>query len=74
MTGEPIPQYVDLFRMSTNWVEKDITPPDAPVLSSKLRLPPYTTLATKPVCRYPDYPRYVGGDIRSADAYRCVAD
>jgi feruloyl esterase len=74
VTGEPIPQYVDLFRMSTKWVEKDITPPDAPVLSTQLALPPYTTLATKPMCRYPAYPRYVGGDTKSADAYRCVAD
>ena len=55
--------------MSTDWVEKAITPPDAPVLSAKLRLPPYTTLATKPMCRYPAYPHYVGGDPR---ARRCL--
>lgn len=74
VTGEPIPQYVDLFRMSTNWVENDKTPPNEPVLSTQLTLLPYTTLATKPMCRYPAYPRYVGGNTKSADAYRCVAN
>lgn len=73
-TGEPIPQYVDTVGMITDWVEKGITPADAPALTNKLRLPPYTTLASKPMCRYPAYPRYVGGDAKSADAYRCATD
>jgi feruloyl esterase len=73
-TGEPIPQYVDTVAMATNWVEKGIAPPDAPVLTNQLALPPYTTLATKPICRYPAYPRYVGGDAKSATSYRCAVD
>ena len=73
-TGEPIPQYIDTVGMITDWVEKSITPPDAPVLRDQLRLPPYTTLATKPMCRYPAYPRYIDGDPKSAESYRCVAD
>ncbi len=73
-TGEPIPQFVDTVRMATDWVENSITPPDAPMLTNKLRVPPYTTLASKPMCRYPAYPRYVGGDPKSADSYRCLQD
>jgi hypothetical protein len=45
----PEPQYVDLIRMSTDWVEKNTTPPDAPVLSAKQSLPPYAVSATRPL-------------------------
>jgi hypothetical protein len=74
MTGEAIPQFVDLVSMATDWVEHGAIPPDAPELSAKLRLPPYTTLATWPLCRYPLFPRYAGGDAKLAGSFRCIAD
>lgn len=65
-TGAPIPQYVDLVSMMLDWVERGITPPDAPVATSK-------TGATQPICRYPLYPRYSGaGDVRVAANWRCT--
>jgi feruloyl esterase len=67
----PAPQYVDLIRMSTDWVEKNITPPDAPVVSAKQALPPYTVSATRPMCRYPAFPRYISGDPKVAASFRC---
>lgn len=71
-TGETIPYYVDLVRMSTDWVEKNVTPPDAPVASAMGKLPPYTVTATKPMCRYPRYPRYKGtGDPKQAASFVC---
>lgn len=73
-TGEPIPQHIDTVGMATDWVEKGISPPDAPVLKNQHSLPPYTTVATKPMCRYPAYPRYFGGDTKIADSYRCATD
>ena len=73
-SGETIPQFVDLVSLSTDWVENDATPPDAPELSAKLRLPPYTTLSTRPLCRYPLFPRYAGGDAKLAASFRCSAD
>lgn len=74
-TGDPIPQYVDLVTMLTDWVERGILPPDAPVLSAKLRTPPYTVTATRPMCRYPLYPRYDGrGDTQRAESFTCRAD
>ena len=74
MTGEAIPQFVDLVSMATDGVEHGAIPPDAPELSAKLRLPPYTTLATRPLCRYPLFPRYAGGDAKLAGSFRCIAD
>ncbi|HSW20159.1 MAG TPA: tannase/feruloyl esterase family alpha/beta hydrolase [Ramlibacter sp.] len=73
-SGAAEPQYVDLIRMATDWVEKNATPPDAPELSAKQSLPPYTVSATRPMCRYPAYPRYVSGDTKVAASYRCTTD
>lgn len=73
LTGEALPQYVDLITMATDWVEKNVTPPDAPMLSAKAVLPPYTVAMTRPMCRYPLYPRYTGsGDVRAATSFACV--
>jgi feruloyl esterase len=72
-TGDAIPQYIDLIRMSTDWVEKDVTPPDAPIARAMARVPPYTVTATKPICRYPLYPRYKGsGDAKLAASFECA--
>jgi S-formylglutathione hydrolase FrmB len=73
-TGEPLPQFVDLVRLSMDWVERGITPPDAPVQTAQLRVPPYTVAASKPMCRYPLYPRYIGGDAKKAGSYQCTRD
>jgi len=60
--------------MSTDWVEKNVTPPDAPVASAMSKFPPYTVTATKPMCRYPLYPRYKGsGDTKLAVSYDCAS-
>lgn len=75
LSGRAIPQYVNLVEMATNWVEKNITPPDAPVVTAKEILPPYTLSATKPMCRYPLYPHYKGkGDPSLASSYECIAN
>lgn len=73
-TGEPIPHYVDMIKMMTDWVEQDITPPDAPVVRAMSATPPYAVSATKPMCRYPLYPRYAGGgDPKRVESYVCAA-
>jgi feruloyl esterase len=41
------------------------------VQKAQLRLPPYTVTATKPMCRYPRYPHYMGGDPKEASSYQC---
>lgn len=73
-TAQALPQFVDLVSMMLAWVERGITPPDAPVQTASLRVPPYTVTASKPMCRYPLYPRFVGGDPKAAGSYRCTRD
>lgn len=71
-SGTAMPQYVDVIRMSTDWVEKDQTPSDAPVLRAMQTVPPFTVSATRPMCRYPAYPRYSGGDATQAGSFSCT--
>jgi pimeloyl-ACP methyl ester carboxylesterase len=71
-TGEVMPQYVNLVQMAFDWVERGVTPPDAPVVRAQSRLPPHAVTATRPMCRYPLYPRYLGqGDPRQAANFVC---
>lgn len=73
-SAQPLPRYVDLITLATDWVEKGAVPPDAPVVKAQGVLPPYTVSATRPLCRYPLYPNYAGGDAHNAASFRCVAE
>jgi hypothetical protein len=73
-TGARLPQYVDLLTVLEAWVENKKTPPDALVQTVKDNRPPYTVERSKPLCRYPSYPRYKGtGDADKAESYTCTA-
>ena len=55
----------DRFAMLQNWVEKGVAPGRSEVVSAGTR--------TMPMCSYPEYPRYTGGDISQAASYACTA-
>jgi hypothetical protein len=55
----------DRFGMLQNWVEKGVAPGRSEVVSAGAR--------TMPMCSYPEYPRYNGGDINQASSYTCTA-
>jgi pimeloyl-ACP methyl ester carboxylesterase len=54
----------DRFAMLQNWVEKGVAPGRSEVVSAGTR--------TMPMCSYPEYPRYNGGDINQASSYACT--
>ena len=55
-----------------NWASSGNAPDDALVQVQKSSATPFSTLATRPMCRYPKYPAYVVGDVTKAESYRCV--
>ena len=59
-----IPSSFDRFAMLQNWVEKGIAPARSQVLTG--------ASGSLPLCSYPEYPRYLGGDASTADAYACT--
>jgi hypothetical protein len=33
--------------------------------------PPFAQVAARPMCRYPAYPHYQGGDVTNAESFVC---
>lgn len=52
----------------TRWVERGRSP-RAQVVTDRVGV---STGRTRPLCDYPTWPRYVGGDVDAASSFRCV--
>jgi hypothetical protein len=70
--GSPVPTTVDLLDPLDRWVSDGTPPPDALIQTVKATTAPFKLLASRPMCRYPNYPQYTGGDRLQAESYRCV--
>jgi feruloyl esterase len=55
-----IPAAIDWVSLLEKWVEGGQAPADQLVQTIEQRVPPFTVTASKPLCRYPLYPKYVG--------------
>ena len=66
-----VPTMVDLLDPLDQWVGSGVAPPDALVQTSRAALPPHALQAARPMCRYPAYPHYLGGDRLQATSYAC---
>jgi len=60
----PIPSGFDRFGLLQNWVENGVAPGKSEVLTG-----PSGSL---PMCSYPEYPHYRGGDASDAASYACT--
>jgi Tannase and feruloyl esterase len=70
--GVGVPASIDLLDVLTAWTETSKAPRDL-VQASQETKPPYTVLTTRPMCRYPAYPHYRGGDAAKAESFACTA-
>jgi feruloyl esterase len=71
------PGRVDLLAQLDNWVENGVKPADQLTLTNRQPLPPYTVIASKPMCRYGTYPKFIGAGTIGGDQagnYACVSD
>jgi Tannase and feruloyl esterase len=71
-TVNGVPRNVDWLGVIEGWVLEGAAPGNAVVATANAPGPPFQKLASKPICGYPQYPRYVGGDAALADSYRCA--
>lgn len=69
----PVPTMADLLDPLDRWVDEGRAPPDAIVQVVRDALPPFALQASRPMCRYPQYPHHVGGDGLRAESYACRA-
>jgi feruloyl esterase len=72
ITGDAIPNSVDLLRALDHWVDRGEAPSEL-VQTSVSSAPDFTPLTSRPLCRYPAFPRYKGsGDPKTAASYTCA--
>lgn len=69
--GPAVPTMVDLLDPLDRWVSAGNAPANALVQVVKAPLPPFAMQASRPMCRYPGYPHYIGGDRAQASSYEC---
>lgn len=67
----PVPTMVDLLDPLDRWVSTGVAPTDAITQTRQAGLPPHAVQASRPMCRYPNYPHYTGGDVLLATSYAC---
>jgi feruloyl esterase len=61
----PIPVSTDRFALLRDWVENGKAPGKSEVVSGPA--------GSRPMCSYPEYPRYTGGPTDAAASYACTA-
>ena len=71
--GTLVPTAVDLLDPLDTWVSSGQPPAETLVQTRKATVPPFAIEASRPMCRYPGYPHYVGGDVRVSASYECRA-
>jgi len=69
--GVGAPSSVDMIDVLTGWVERGQAPGDL-VQSAHEVAPPFAITATRPMCRYPAFPLYRGGDAAKAESFECA--
>jgi hypothetical protein len=71
-TGVEVPTNQDLLSTLDQWATSGTPPADALTQVRNATTAPFATLATRPTCRYPNYPQFVSGDALKAENYRCT--
>jgi Tannase and feruloyl esterase len=68
--GVGAPTSVDMLDVLTGWVENGKAPGDLVQRLHETK-PPFAVVAARPMCRYPAYPQYQGGEPAKAESFMC---
>jgi len=68
--GGGAPAAVNFLDALTSWVEHDNAPGNL-VAAQQDNKAPFSITAERPLCQYPEYPHYVGGDEAKAESFEC---
>lgn len=63
----------DLAGPIFEWIEKGAKPSATPIIASTMFPLPGAQPKSRPLCRYPQYPRYIGGEVNAASSFQCTA-
>jgi hypothetical protein len=73
LDGAALPQGVDLLDAIDGWADRG-TAPGPLVQVAQESKPPFAVTASRPMCRYPQWPRYMGGPPKDAASFSCVGE
>jgi Tannase and feruloyl esterase len=73
LDGTALPRGVDLLDAIDGWADRGI-PPGALVQVAQDERPPFAVTALRPMCRYPEWPRYMGAPPNDATSFSCVGE
>jgi len=62
----------DFLAPMFEWLEKGIKPSTSPIIATQRTVAPGAMGASRPLCQYPKYPRYVSGDPNAATSFTCA--
>jgi Tannase and feruloyl esterase len=71
--GAPLPHGIDLLAEIDDWVDQGIAP-HALVQVAQEAKPPFAVTASRPMCHYPQWLRYMGGPPKDAASFSCAGD
>jgi Tannase and feruloyl esterase len=71
--GAALPQGVDLLDAIDSWTDRGAAPGPLVQVAQESKLP-FAVTASRPLCRYPQWPRYVGGSPKDAASFSCVSE
>ncbi len=69
--GSGAPANVDMLSALTRWVEKGQAPGGLQLVSQDLKVP-FAVTNARPLCEWPMWPRYKGGDGAVATSFECI--
>ena len=69
--GTGAPANADLFPALVAWVEQGRAPAGLVLLEQDPR-PPFTVKRSRPLCEWPQFPHYRGGDVNAAGSFACA--
>jgi hypothetical protein len=73
LDGSPLPNGVDLLDAIDDWADRGRAP-GALVQVAQDAKPPFAVTASRPMCRYPEWPRYMSGPPKDAPSFSCVGE
>ncbi len=69
--GTGAPALVDMLGAVSNWVERGQAPAQLQLADQSAK-PPFAVQRARPLCAWPQWPRYQGGDTSVAASFVCV--
>jgi feruloyl esterase len=64
------PANVDMLSAVVDWVERGKAPEGLTLVEQNAK-PPFAVTRARPLCRWPQVPRYKAGDVASATSFSC---